>query len=81
MSEIIQIDRNTGGFICHGGCPPPAIYNSAKTKAISQGYRLEVLSQASEDLNRLLTKSEYDPASALPDVLKGLIEAEAIRAG
>jgi Protein of unknown function (DUF3987) len=77
--DSLHIDRATGGFICHGGCPPPAIYNSAKTKAINQGYRLEVASQASEDLNRLLTKSEYDPASALPDVLKELIEAEAIR--
>jgi Protein of unknown function (DUF3987) len=77
--DSLHIDRATGGFVCHGGCPSPAIYNSAKTKAINQGYRLEVASQASEDLNRLLTKSEYDPASALPDVLKGLIEAEAIR--
>jgi Protein of unknown function (DUF3987) len=77
--DSLHIDRDTGGFICHGGCPPAAIYNSAKTKAINQGYRLEVASQASEDLNRLLTKSEYDPASALPEVLKELIEAEAIR--
>jgi Protein of unknown function (DUF3987) len=78
-NDSLHIDRNTGGFICHGGCPPPAIYNSAKTKAINQGYRLEVASKASEDLNRLLTKSEYDPASALPDPLKKLIEAEASR--
>jgi Protein of unknown function (DUF3987) len=78
-NDSLHIDRDTGGFICHGGCSPSAVYNSAKTRAISQGYRLEVASQASEDLNRLLTKSEYDPASALPDVLKGLIEAEAIR--
>jgi hypothetical protein len=43
-SDSLHIDSETGGFICHAGCSSSAVYNAAKTVAVNNGYRFEVVS-------------------------------------
>jgi Protein of unknown function (DUF3987) len=42
-SDSLHIDSETGGFICHGGCSPSAVYNAAKAVAVAAGHRFEVV--------------------------------------
>jgi Protein of unknown function (DUF3987) len=49
-SDSLHIDSETGGFICHAGCSTSAIYQAAKTVAVANGHRFEVVSD--DDLDR-----------------------------
>jgi hypothetical protein len=41
-SNSLHIDSETGGSICHAGCPPSAVYNASKAVAVAAGHRFEV---------------------------------------
>jgi Protein of unknown function (DUF3987) len=43
-SDSLHIDSETGGFICHAGCSPSAVYNAAKAVAVAAGHRFEAVS-------------------------------------
>jgi hypothetical protein len=43
-SDSLHIDSSTGGYLCHAGCSPSAIYNAAKAVAVKNGHRFEVAS-------------------------------------
>jgi hypothetical protein len=38
--DSLHIDQESGGFVCHAGCSPSAVYQAAKSGAIARGYRL-----------------------------------------
>ena len=38
----LHINKETGRFICHGGCNPSAVYNATKAVAVAAGHRFEV---------------------------------------
>jgi Protein of unknown function (DUF3987) len=78
-NDSLHINIDTGRFVCHAGCFSSAVYNAAKARAFAGGHRLEVIAPVSEDLQRLLSTSEYDPSLALPSVLRELVKAEASR--
>lgn len=54
-SDSLHIDRATGGFICHGGCSPSAVYNATKARAVAAGHRFEVeVSELEHDIKHSL---------------------------
>lgn len=38
--DSLHVEHDSGGFICHAGCSPSAVYQAAKSVAIARGYRL-----------------------------------------
>jgi hypothetical protein len=38
--DSLHIDQESGGWLCHGGCSSSAVYQAAKSLAITRGYRL-----------------------------------------
>jgi DNA polymerase, archaea type len=38
--DSLHIEQESGGWVCHAGCHPSAVYKAAKAVAIARGYRL-----------------------------------------
>jgi hypothetical protein len=69
-SDSLHIDSLTGGFTCHRGCSPSAIYNTTKAVAVASGHRFEV-KQEDPELTQNISDALKMKACIAPNLFGG----------
>lgn len=78
--DSLHVNRDTGGFLCLGGCSPPSIYQATKAQAIAAGYRFEVVSpdpELAQEIEASLNVKSSRPPKLFDGELGAILEATA----